>query len=351
MHKSRLGSIQLMLSLFLSVVAIILLQNYNSALSPSFLVNLICIFVATAFVLLYFVPTIIIKRRTNLDFLSFAQRVTPSGVVFTAAFYSLFFIYATVFFLIKFCDVFQSSVNPEASVYVVAAVMLAAAIYAAHKGIGAVTRSGIFIFAFSLVTLAVVFCGNISMLDFNVNPLIGSSYSGGAVSSISAFMQPTFAAVIFASVAKDVKKFKARHIVITVISAAIVMLLSVFFIWFVLGNCGTNQPYQLFLLSKAAQIGSTGGMDSLFLALLSMAVFIVASLCLISLKNTCRNSKKPYMTVVYAVIAFALFVCGENINSVKEILISQNVFNFLTFTSAVLLPIIYLIIFRRRLNV
>ncbi len=351
MQRTGISSIQLMLTLFISMIAVFMIQSYNSDLSQSFLINIFCALSAVVLTLLYLVPSLVIRNKTKLDFFSFVHSASPSAEVFTAAFYSIFYIYVIVFFLLKYNDVFLDTINPEAGRFAVALIMLVVGAYAAHKGIGAVSRCGIFIFAFSLITFALVFCGNISKLDFDVNSLFISSYGGSVTSSASLFMQLAFIAVIFSSVAENTKKFRVRHIIITVFAGAVLMLLSIFFMWFVLGTYGTVQTYQMFLLSKAAEIGVMGGFDSFFLALSAMTVFVVISLGFISIDNAMGKRKKTYMTVMYGVIAYVLYICAENISFIKEILVSHTVFNALTFAAAVLIPSIYLIIFRRRLNV
>lgn len=351
MRSSKISSVQLMLTLIISLLSIILIQNFNNALSSSFFINIISIAIAVVFTMLYFVPTIIIKRKTDLDFLSFVQKTTPTAAVFIAELYSLFFVYAIEFFLLKYTDVFKSTQNPEAAGFFIALVMLSAGIYAASKGISGVTRCGIFIFAFSVLAFAVITLGNISKLDFEVNSVVSNSYNRSPLSVASAFLQISFAAVIFACVSSYVKKFKIKHMVITLVCSGVAVMLLVFFIWFALGNYGTMQDFQIFLLSKSAQLGELGGMDSLYLVLTAMAVFLVLSLCFIGIKNTAKNCKLRFMTLIYGIISFALYIYADNISSVKEILISQDVFNIFIFISAVLIPSVYLIIFRRKLNV
>ena len=52
---------------------------------------------------------------------------------------------------------------------------------------------------------------------------------------------------------------------------------------------------------------------------------------------------------IFAVIIFVLFICSATFNSIREILTNKYVFNTLNFISAVFIPSIYILGFRRHL--
>ncbi len=351
MQYKQFSSVQLMLTLFVLSLPIILMQNYYAAFSDSFVINIIALAVEFAVALLYFVPSLIIKNKTGLDFHSFALRSTPSGVVFTAAFYAIYFVYIIEYFLLMYIDVFKTALNPYANGIVVAGLMLSAAFYAAHRGIRGVTRCGIFVFAFAIISFVLFFLGNIFDFNFAQENFNFSSDSTQLMTAISSAMTFSFVAIVFTSVCGSTKRCKIKHIVITIISIVLLCAVSMFFIWFVLAGYGKQQICQMFLLSKSSHFGFANGIDSFFLSLITLSVFTVLSVALICIGRASASTKKGGILLLFALIAFVLLICAEYFETVKNVLLSSYVFNVLTFIGAVLIPTIYIVIFRRRLNV
>lgn len=348
--KIKFPSKRFMLMIFLCSSAVILLQNYNLSDSTSFLFNLLSMFFGFLITLLFFVPSIIIKRRTDLDFMSLAHMKTPSAIIFTAAFYCIYFVYTAEYFLLVYTDMFSKKLNSEANIYAVALILLAVCVYAAYKGTNAIARSSIIIFAFSFVAFALIFSGNISNVRLE-NSVI--SFDGGYTSFIdntSFFITPAFTSVIFGVLSGYTKNFKSRHLVFTLGFAVLLFALVLFFYAFSLGKYAYAQDYQSFLLSKTAHIGEVGGFDSFYLSLSALAVFVIISLILTCMcKSTGRSGSLPTV-IVFSVIIYVLFICANHFNSIKEILTSHYLFNILTFISAVVIPTLYIFGIRRKQN-
>lgn len=350
MQRLKLSSVQLMLTFFVCGCSVILLQNFYDSSSASFTSYLPCILLGILVSFLYCVPSILIKKRNGLDFPSFAHSVTPSAIVFVAAYYAIFFVYAAQYFLLKYTDMFIKTLNPEADENIIALILIAVCIYAGHKGINSVTRCGIFIFAFSILAFIMIFSGNPTDLDFENNTFVFSQSNGDFITNSSVFMTVSFVSVFFAFTLGYTEKFRVKHIAVALSALALVFALSLFFIWFVLGEYGKQQPYQMFLLSKSAHIGAVAGIDSFFLSLSALSVFLIISLIFISIGRVTGKTDKLNIKLVFSVIIFILFICAQQFDAVKEILTSSYIFNILIFIAAVLIPGIYLIFFRRRSN-
>ena len=67
-------------------------------------------------------------------------------------------------------------------------------------------------------------------------------------------------------------------------------------------------------------------------------------------KRKTRNSIVVAVFVsIIALIMFVLFVCADSYNAVKELLLNNIFLTALNFISALLIPIIYLFVYRRKL--
>ena len=345
----KIPSKRMFFSFFICSTAIILLANYNFLKDTSFTFNIFAVLTGLAISFLFFIPSMVIRKRTELDFISFAHKVTPSGIIFVSAYYTLYFIFTIEYFLLRYTDMFVKNINPDANKFIIALILILVCFYSALKGVNAISRSALFIFAFSFLSYVLIFSGLINSLDFSHNTFQLKGSSGDFVSSSLYFLTPSFIAVIFACVSGKAKNFKPKHIVYVLISVALIFLLFIFFMYFAIGDYTFNQEYQSFLLSKASQLGTLGGLDGLYLSVTTLAVFLIISLVICCIKSTLGEYSNTKNTLVFTAIIFVLFLCSGFFNSVEEILTNTLIFNILNFISAVVIPSLYLVFFRRHI--
>lgn len=378
MNKSNYLSLGLILSLFVVSGGIILYENIHS-LSSSLVINFVSIIVGLAIALLCFVPSIIIKSKTNLSFPQFALKKTPSFIIFVSAIYSLIFLYGILYFLLKYVDVFSSTLNPEGNRLFVAFIIVAMSIYSSYKGGGAVVRSGTIIFVFAIIAYLLIIGGNISNLDFGnmVDKIFVNDKN--IISSVSAFSTVSFISLIYLSMSESFEKFKIKQIIITLVLILALFSISIFFIWFSLGEYGKQQDFQMHLLSKSAQLGDIGGIDSFYLIVSALTIFMTVSLLLICIgkfnimgimdlsdikersinfnnidkSNIIKRKKSARLIngITYSLIVLILFICAEKYSAVRDILTSSYILNILNFIASILIPSVYIAVFRRSLDV
>ena len=183
--NTKLPSSRLLMTLFICMLSIILLQNYNFAYSFTF--NVISVLISFTIIFLFYIPTSIIKKKTNLDFLSFANSKTPAAIVFISAFYCIYFVYAITYFLYIYSDMFVNKLNSEANIYVVAFLVLLTAVYASSKGVNIISRFSILIFAFVIISLLIIFGCNIPNINFQNNSFILNDKKSSLINNISCF--------------------------------------------------------------------------------------------------------------------------------------------------------------------
>ncbi len=160
---------RLMLSLFVCSVLPILLMGRSFLQSDNIFSSLASIGFGIFFTLLCFVPFYSIKHRTRLDFSAFAKNTSQTRFFFVSSYYCMYFTVITVSFLIRFCDMFVSGVNPDVDTKVIAFLILCICVYGASKGINPLSRVSIFVLAFLIIAFAVIFFGNIKSFEFAPN--------------------------------------------------------------------------------------------------------------------------------------------------------------------------------------
>ena len=346
MRNSKSRFSQMLTALFVAVAGIALIQNY-SFVNQSFVSGIFSVILSVLLLLLCIVPTLIVRSKSELSFINFAMRETPSAIVFISMFYALYFVYSAVHFLLKYSDVCTSTGNRRDAGFVVVFIMLAVCAFAASKGIGAVARCSLLVFAFAVVAFALIFSGNISNLDFSS---FSFELSGGRLQyGTAVFASISFAAVVLGMFEYD-RRIKTKSIFTLLCGISVFLVLVVFFVFFALGKYGTMQSFQLFVLSKSAKIGDVGGFDSFHMSLCAMAVFVLVSLCLICIDRVVQKDKCGWCTVIFAAIAYLFYLTADNYNSVKEIILNPYVFDIFTVLASFAVPMIYITVFWRRLD-
>ncbi|MCH5297431.1 MAG: hypothetical protein J1E85_07160 [Ruminococcus sp.] len=342
--KSRFS--QMMITLFVAILGIVLIQNY-AFVNQSFLTSVFSIIIGLVVLLVCTVPSLIVKSKTDLSFASFVRRETPTAMVFLSMFYALYFVYAIVLFLSKYASVFTSTGNRSDAGFSVVFIMLAVCVFASCRGIGAVARCSLIFFAFAVVALTLIFVGNISNLDFSAFEF---ELNGGQLQYGSAvFAMIAFAAVVFGFFEYN-SRTRVKNTVFLVCGIGILLFLVVFFVFFALGNYGTMQKYQMFVLSKTADIGGVGCIDSFHLSLCAVTIFVLVSLCLICVGKVVDRDKSVWCMTIFAAISYVLYLTADYYNSVKEIIFNPYVFDVFTILASFVVPVIYITIFWRRLN-
>ncbi len=340
MNKLRFSSKRFLLTLMLCACSVILLQNSDLSPNASFSFNIICMLCGLSVCFLLFVPSLIIKRRTGLDFLTVARVKTPSLRLPTAVFYSLYLIFTAEFFLLPYTDMFAKKYYSGVTPCAVALLLVLTCVYAAVKGVNVITRFGIFLFGFAFVTNALMFGGSLGSLDFSLYGFELSGGSGDFWRDSLYFVTPAFIAVLYACLSGATENFRLRQPVFALIFTGVKFALVLFFIFFSLGDYAGKQEYPTFTLSRAARLGSFGGIESFYLALATMSVFMIISLILCAATKSVKRESNVKYVAVFAAIIFSAHICGTYIDSVKEIFTSTGLFVILT-AAAALVPLGY----------
>lgn len=332
-----------MLTLMLCSCSVILLQNNNVPPDNSFTVNLLCMLLGLGVSAVMFVPSVIIKKVFDSDVISLSSRLTPKLKIPIAAVYALYFVYTAEYFLLPYTDLFCRKYYPGASPCLIGICLLAACVYAAYKGTNIITRFGIFLFAFAVLTNILMLGGSVSSLDFANNSLSLKGDFDSMLKTALYFCAPSFIAVIYSCSAGETENFKLKQPFLTTLFTGVKYALVMFFTAFAVGAYSQRQSYQTFILARVAHFGSFGGIESFFVALATMSVFMIISLFLSSI---CKSAGKGGIKeiIIFAVIIISGSFIAEWNNSVKEIFTSDTVLIIFTSVVAVLIPLAYIFI-------
>ena len=345
--RIKFSSKRFLLALMLCACSLILLQNDDLAADTSFTFQMLGILGGLSVCFVLFLPSLFIKIRTDGDVLQLAERCTPRAKLPLAAVYSCCFVYTALYFLLPYTEMFHTKYFPEASPCLITVVLLACCVYAACKGVNVISRFGVFLFAFALLTNILMFGGSVSEVDWGHCTFALRGDAGEFLQNTVYFVTPAFIIPIFACLSGCVSNFRLRQPVFALVFTGIKYAAVIFFICFALGDYSRRQGFQTFLLSRVAHFSTFAGIESFYLALATMSVFMIVSLflCCIS-RSTCVDGNRKCV-LIFTIIIFALYVTATYNNSVKEILVNPILLLLLTFVAAVMLPAAYIFVGRK----
>ena len=286
-----------------------------------------------------FIPAAVIKRRTDADVFTLLQGRSVSALRAVAVFYALYFIYTAEFFLLPYTDMFCKKYYSDAPPCVISFLVLAGCVYAAFKGINVITRFGIFLFAFAMLTNVLIFGGSLSSLNLANNSFSFEGDPADFLKNTAYFITPGFIAVLFACLSSYVNGFRLRQTAVSLLLTGVKFICILFFVCFAVGAYASRQEYQSFVLSRVAHLGSFAGIESFLTGVSTMSVFMITSLVLCCIGKGFGKSKSlPFISFAAAVI-FIIHLAAAYNQSVAMFFTAPLLFDSLTLAAAVIAPV------------
>ncbi len=343
----KFSSKRFLMSLTLCACSVILLQSFDLA-PASFLFDLLCVGVGLGLCFLLFLPTALLKKRCGGDTLSQLGSRSAAERRAVAAVYCAYAIFAALYFLLPYTDMFCKKYYTETDPCFVAFMLLICCVYAAFKGANVITRFAVFLFALAMVTNLLLFGGSLSSLRFDEDSF---RFEGGIQAffrNTGYFFTPGFIAVLFACLSGYTRNFRLRQPVVALALTGLKFALILFFIAFAVGEYASRQEYQTFLLSRVAHFGSYAGVESFYMALSTMSVFMIVSLFLCAIcRAVGRNGSLPWIAGFSAAI-FLLRFAAEAFSPLRTVFTDPTVFNALTVLTGAVIPMYYYLKARRQ---
>lgn len=346
--RQRTASSQMIISLILVSLSVVFFQQTLS--KTSFAENLVSAILCVVAIFICFIPSVIIRNRTNTDFISFVHHMTPTAVIFVTAVYGFYFIYTANYFLLYFTDTMNTIINPDANAYVVAGILLLSCIYGAGKGINALTRCGLFIFVFVLLALLLIFVPNISNIRFDNSDFSLRLNNTSMLDNTVFFFSAGLVSAVFSCVAGRSRRIGFKGVLVTLGAFLCTLVLSLFFISYVLGYYGDEQKYRFFTLSKASSLGELVSADSLCLAAGTAVIFLLLSFVLISINRTVDYKGGMKLSALSALMVFILYISSSSTKASISLAKNPYILAVMTIIVSFVLPLIYLLCFWRKIK-
>ena len=342
-HFSSTG---LMLILIISALPIILLQNYQENSGFMFIViSSVALFLV---LLVLSLPSVYIKRRYGISFISYAEERTPSAIIFIGALYCAVAVFSAEYSLISFTEMFSKNINNKALPEVVSFLLLTVCLYAASKGINALARSSYLIFAFVAICLLVLFLGNIGNIDIGNFKLSEIGSVDFKIENFSVSIVIPMIVLAFTANSTMIYEFRKSQLAVTFLIITFAFFIFRLLIYLVLGSYAGAQNFCGYAFSKTANIGTTDGFESLYLTASTLSVIVLITILIISAVRCCGKQGSTAISSLFCIIIYVLFICSRNYKSVKEILQNPIIILSIIFIATFVIPLIYILFSRKK---
>ncbi len=342
------SSKRLLLTLTLCACAVILLQNHDLSADLPFPLQMGSLAAGLAVCLLLFVPSIWLKLRLDSDVPTLARKRSRAEQSVVAAVYTLYFLFVAAYFLLPYTDMFCKKYYTETSPAFVALLLLACCVYAAYKGVNVITRFGIFLFVLALVTNALLFGGCISEVDLRNGSFDVTGNMDVFWRDMLYYTTPCFTAALFACLSGDALRFRPRHVVASLAASGVKYALVMFFLTFAAGAYAERQAYPTFVLSRVAHFGSFAGIESLYMALGTMSVFMTVSLLLCGVTKMWGKGGSLRVIAVLTAVILGVQLLALRYPFITAVLTSPLWLTGFTVLTATVIPLVYALRERRQ---
>ena len=342
----RFSSKRFLLTLMLCACSVILLQNDDLSQSTSFSFQILCMCAGLALCFLCYLPPVMLLKKGE-DVFSVLRRGKKPLRCAVTGFYCICFLFTAEYFLLPHTDMFTQKYYPDASPCLIALVLLLCCVYAAYKGANVITRFGIFLFVLAMATNVLMFGGSLSSLQIEAEAFLPSGSAGDFFQDTAYFFTPCFTAVLFACFSGYTRNFRLRQPIIALAFTGLKYALVLFFITFAVGQYALRQEYQTFVLSRVAHFGSFSGVESFYMALSTMSVFMITSLLLCAAGKAVNRNGDLKTIALFAAALFVLQWITSNNTSLKEIFTNPIWLNLLSVAASVIIPSACLIVGRK----
>ena len=349
LQKTMIGSGQLFCTLFVSRAVFIITMNADRLGGDNLMDNIVSAWAIFLVNYLIVIPIWILYRRhptLNILDLSYVRLGKPAIVV--TLLYILYFLFVDIYYL-SFFQVFATNVmDPQMPTWLVGVTVLAVACYGAWRGIEAISRAAVFVFAAVCLGMVFVIFSMLGSIDpLNYKPLF---YEGGSqtVQGMMLFLSGNTGFVTLLLLLPLVRGRKKLGFTIWNFGVYSLITLLILVMVGTLGAFLETQLFPVYTLTSIAEFGALRRLDAVFTAIWMVGLFVKLTLdiFLISMCVTkFAGSKigKGSIFVSAALVAILSFWVSNNVDS-QQFLYSEFPLLLLTLTCAVLVPVFLLII-------
>ncbi|MDQ5983621.1 MAG: GerAB/ArcD/ProY family transporter [Eubacteriales bacterium SKADARSKE-1] len=268
------------------------------------------------------------------------------GVVYMII-YAIYFIWVACY-VFSLMRVFIISVmSPETPVILLSIFAFMGAMYSAHKGVHAIARTSVMIVFFVFLSLIFIALSLLPKIKTeNYLPFM-SSGAEETINGVIYMMSRNFSLPAIAVILPLIEGNKKATLTIWNVVTHFFSLIIIFLTVGSLGKYLETQIFQIYSVTRIAEVGVFRRLDAVYVATLAMGSFITFSEFCYFFSFVCSNIKKQTVKEISVLLgAIAIFVFGLCIPQSKEFyyfIFNRYILLIYNIIAAFILPLIFLV--------
>lgn len=341
----KISSGQFYISLLLTNTVFIFTLSDLSVAPNELLPSLIPLLISMAISLFMFYFSYSVTKNSGKSVLEYITIKNKALANIFKAIYLFYFLYVGSLLLLSYTKLFVTSVNKSAVMWFIILLMCLSCIYSGVKGLEALSRACVIIFAFLIITVLLVTAGNFTYFDFDNLRTMNSKENqlDNAVFYIAAGFLPSASAVLINRVKNNSFAKATLWQGVSYIVAFVLVISTVL----VLGSFSITQQYPVFSLSQTTGFSLFKGADGLAFALITFVTFIGLSLMTICFNNTVSKEQSKLSTVISVLLVFVLSLSAAFSDAVFSFVFNKYILFALTELTGLVIPLASYLMKRR----
>lgn len=348
--KNKVSSLQFFICMFLCNMFLTLGFMSTGAEKNSILVNVIFTVVGIAFMIISFVPSYMVFNKTGKTSIELLSENFKGFSVIVKLFYLICFSVFISVILNKYTKFLTEQINNEALPVVLFAVFLVIGAFGCFKGMQALFRTAIILFAFSMFALVFVLIGLVPQIDISnaqsFSPNINTQIKSG-LETLFLSLIPITSYVVFSDSLKGNQKL---GIFCSSFATFFLFLIIGVFVILVIGEYSIMLEYPVSVASKLSRISILKGGDGLLFSSITSAVFLLCYLFFISGSKTIGAYHSKTFSIAFAFITFILATVMNYVPILNDFLSNSLFLSLIAVVAAVVIPVVSYVLLRKRVS-
>ncbi len=339
MNHNKISVSQFFICMFLCNVFLVFGCFNTMGETNSFFFNMLTLVAGVILLIVSCIPSYLLYKKTGKTTTEISSEHSVGMSLIIKLYYLICFVIFTSVITSKFAVFLKDSINHEALPLAVIFAFLLIAAFGSYKGMQALFRTAIIIFAFAIISFAFVFFGLIDKLDFsNI-----FSYSQPLNVNLSNSMQmlllsliPIMSYVVFSDSLKGNHKLGIFY---NSLAIFLLFLAVSFFTICVLGNYTLFLEYPFFTLSKLSNISMLRGGDGFVFATLTAVTFLLVYLFFVSGSKTIDKTHSKTFSIGFFIACFILSAVMTYVTFVYDFITNTLFLSILLIIGLFVLPL------------
>lgn len=339
MNHNKISVSQFFICMFLCNIFLVFGFLNTLGETNSFFFNILTLVAGVILLIVSCIPSYLLYKKTGKTTTEISSEHSVGMSIIIKLYYLICFVIFASVITTKFAIFLKNSINHDAMPLAVVFAFLLIAAFGSYKGMQALFRTTIIIFAFALLSFAFVFFGLMDKLDFsnilNYSQPMNINISN-SIGTLLLALIPIMSYVVFSDSLKGNHKLGIFY---SSLSTFVLFLAVSFFTICVLGNYVLFAEYPFFTLSKLSTISMLKGGDGFVFATITAVTFLLVYLFFVSGSKALDKAHSKTFSIGFFIATFVLSAVMTYVTFVYDFITNTLFLSILLIIGLFILPL------------